>query len=189
MNSFDHSSSAATYKDGAVHLDEPVDWPDGTQLEVIPVLHTDLGELSGPVIIAGFGLAGRCVADLLDQVGVTYTVIERNAVTIETQRALGRTMVEGDTTDRETLLRAGLHTAAVLALTVPDEDAVLEATSLARKLNPDVFIIARTNYSSKGMRAAQLGANEVIKAELAVALQFYDRLRQRLQRRPDAQPV
>lgn len=189
MNPFDHSSSEATYRDGAVHLDEPVDWPDGTRLEVLPVVRGDFGQLSGPVIIAGFGLAGRCVADLLDQVGISYTVIERNGATVETQRALGRTMVEGDTTDRETLLRAGLHTAAILALTVPDEDAVLEATSLARQLNPDVFIIARTNYSSKGMRAAQLGADEVIKAELAVALQFYDRLRHRLQSRPDAQPA
>ncbi len=105
MNPLDHSSLAATYKDGAVHLDEPVDWPDGTRLEVIPVVRSGFGELSGPVIIAGFGLAGRCVADLLDQARITYTVIERNGVTIETQRALGRTMVEGDTTDRETLLR------------------------------------------------------------------------------------
>jgi hypothetical protein len=30
------------------------------------------------------------------------------------------------------------------------------------------------------MQAAQLGANEVIKAEQAVALQFYERLRERI---------
>ncbi|MCH8150674.1 MAG: NAD-binding protein [Planctomycetes bacterium] len=189
MNPFDHFSANATYRDGAVHLDDSVDWPDGARLEVIPVLCGDSGDLSGPVIIAGFGLAGRCVADLLDQVGISYTVIERNAVTVETQAALGRSIIEGDTTDRETLLRAGLQSAAGLALTIPDEDAVLKATFLARQLNPDVFIIARTNYSSKGMRAAQLGADEVIKAELAVALQFYDRLRHRLLRRTDAQPA
>ena len=189
MTPLNQSSLGGTYTNGAVHLDESVDWPDGMRLEVIPVLQDRFGELSGPVIIAGFGLAGRCVADLLDQAGIAYTVIEENSVTIETQRALGRTMVEGDTTDRRTLMNAGIQDAALLALTVPDEDAVLEATSLARKLNPDLFIIARTNYSSKGMRAAQLGANEVIKAELAVALQFYDRLRVHLQNQQNVQPV
>jgi hypothetical protein len=39
-----------------------------------------------------------------------------------------------------------------------DEEAVLEATSLARRLRPEIYIIARTNYSSKGMQASQLGA-------------------------------
>jgi len=133
-----------------------------------------------PVIIAGFGLAGRYVADLLQGVGIRFTVIERNAVTVATQRALGREIIFGDVTSAETLERAGLHEAGLLALTVPDEDAVLKGIALARRLRPDIYIIARTNYSSKGMRASQLGADDVVKAEQAVALQFYERLSQHL---------
>ena len=87
-----------------------------------------------------------------------------------------------DATGAETLVRAGLNRAAILALTIPDEDAVLDAIALARRLRPEIYIIARTNYSSKGMRASQLGADEVIKAEQAVALQFYDKLSRRIQR-------
>ena len=41
---------------------------------------------------------------------------------------------------------------------------------------PKMYIIARTNFSSQGMKASQLGADDVIKAEQAVALQFYDRI-------------
>ena len=111
---------------------------------------------------------------------VVMLVVEQNPVTVETQRALGREIVEGDARDAETLIAAGLNDAAVLALTIPDEDAVLKATSLARRLRPDIYIIARTNYSSKGMQASQLGADEVIKAEQAVALLFYDKLRRRI---------
>ena len=35
------------------------------------------------------------------------------------------------------------------------------------------------------MKASQVGANDVIKAEQAVALQFYDKLSRRLRRKPE----
>jgi CPA2 family monovalent cation:H+ antiporter-2 len=177
----DDHSRGATYRNRQVHLDEPADWREGTRLAVTPIeLEETAAPIDGNVIIVGFGLSGRCVADLLDQARLPYTVIEQNPVTVETQRALGREIVEGDATNVETLIAAGLNDAAVLALTIPDEDAVLKATSLARRLRPDIHIIARTNYSSKGMQASQLGADEVIKAEQAVALLFYDKLRRRI---------
>ena len=172
----------ATYRKGRVSLDAVAAWPEGTRLVVTPAPPAPPAELTGHVIIVGFGLAGRFVADLLDNAKVTYTIIERNPVTVETQRALGRDIIEGNATGAETLVRAGLNRAAILALTIPDEDAVLDAIALARRLRPEIYIIARTNYSSKGMRASQLGADEVIKAEQAVALQFYDKLSRRIQR-------
>jgi CPA2 family monovalent cation:H+ antiporter-2 len=151
------------------------------RLVVTPVYPPpDGAKINGHVIIVGFGLAGRYVADLLDSAGMTYTIIERNPETVETQRALGRWVVAGNASDAQTLNEAGLDRASILALTIPDEDAVLEATTLARRLRPEIYIIARTNYSSKGMEASHLGANDVIMGEQAVALQFYDRLSRRL---------
>ena len=52
------------------------------------------------VIIVGFGLAGRCVADLLTHAKIRFTIVERNPVTVATQRALGR--------DTDSALRAGV---------------------------------------------------------------------------------
>ncbi|MGB2986535.1 MAG: NAD(P)-binding protein [Phycisphaerae bacterium] len=181
LNPSSGQSYGAVYRDRQVRLDEPVDWPDGTRLGVIPALPPETGQnLGGHVIIVGFGLAGRCVADLLDHAKLSYTIIEKNPVTVETQRALGRDIFKGSGTDAETLVRAGLNTASILALTIPDEEAVLNATVLARRLRPEIYIIARTNYSSKGMKASQLGADDVIKAEQAVAFQFYDKLSRRI---------
>lgn len=177
----EQETQSAVYVDGRVRLDGPVDWPEGTRLKVCPVPATiPVSDVDGIVIIAGFGLAGRCVADLLDGSGLSYAVIERNSATVSTQRSLGRRVVEGDVTDAATLLAAGLHEASILALTIPDEEAVLKATSLARKLRPSIYIIARTTYSSKGMQASRLGADVVIKAEQAVALQFYEKLSERI---------
>ena len=132
-------SQGATYRDQQVHLDGPADWPDGTRLIITPILQPETQKHAvGNVIIVGFGLAGRCVADLLDGAKVPYTIIEKNPVTVETQRALGRRIIKGDATDTHTLIEAGLNTATIVALTIPDEAAVLEATSLARRLRPEV---------------------------------------------------
>ena len=184
MKSISDQVGNATYRGHQIQLDGPADWADGTRLVVTPVLPAEDAEhIDGQVVVVGFGLVGRSVADLLDQAGLAYTIVERNPVTVGTQRALGRRIVEGDTVNAKTLLAAGLRDAAILALTIPDEEAVLQATSLARRLQPDVYIIARTNYSSKGMRASQLGADDVVKAEQAVALQFYDRLSRHIRKK------
>ena len=185
MNLTTDQTCTAIYRDQKVDLDCLPDWPSGTKLMVTPVSPFEtVSDMDGHVIIVGFGLAGRCVADLLDQAGISYTILEKNPVTVGTQRALGRNIIEGNATDSGTLIEAGLNTADILALTIPDEDAVLNAISLARRLRPEVYILARTNYSSKGMKASQLGADEVIKAEQAVALQFYERLNRRIRRMP-----
>lgn len=157
------------------------------KLLVRPVpAHASQGLPEDHVVIVGFGLAGRYVADLLDRASVSYTIIETNAETVETQRALGRCAVLGDGADAKTLIQAGLDRSAVLALTMPDQEAVLQAVRLARRLCPDLYIVARTEFSSQGLRACELGADEVVNAEQAVALQFYERLSRRLGRRSQA---
>ncbi len=172
-----YESIAATYRHGRVELDDETSWPEGTRLVVSREAPTEFDpSIEGHVIIVGFGLAGRCVADLLDRTKLTYSIIERNPVTVETQHALGRRIFLGGAASAGTLVEAGLNSADILALTIPDEAAVLKSIELARRLRPDIYIVARTNYSSQGMRATQLGANVVIKAEQAVAFQFYDRL-------------
>lgn len=177
MYSTSDQSVGGIYENGRVRLDLPVDWPEGTPLHVTPMAPVGKSlELDGHVIVVGFGLAGRCVADLLDQTRLSFTIIEKNPVTVITQRALGRNVLLGDVIDAETLVKAGVNNASILALTIPDEAAVLKAVALARRLRPKIYIIARTNYSSQGMKASQLGADDVIKAEQAVALQFYEKL-------------
>jgi len=171
-----------TFRDGCVYLDAPVNWPAGTRVlvRVAPPATSANAQPFGPVIIAGFGLPGRWVADIFDRHGIEYRVVDNNPETVRVQRSLGRTVIQGDISEEETLVRAGVAQASILALTVPNEQAVLKATELARKLNPGIYIVARTTHSSAGMEASRLGADEVVKAEQAVARQFYEMLLRRL---------
>lgn len=122
-------------------------------------------------VVAGFGLAGRLIVDLLRSRQMSYTVIERNPLTI---RRCGTTtqIIEGDVTDEAVLYRAGIERATLFALTMPAEEAVIEAVQIVRRINKTCYILARTSYTSGGLHAIKLGANDAVVAEQTVALEF-----------------
>lgn len=123
----------------------------------------------GHVIIGGFGPVGRIMSEKLGEAGVHYTIIELNPETVRTQTKLGKEIIYGDTSSVEALESAGIRRADALILTVPDEEAVLRACEAARRIRPDIFIAARTNFLSKGMLASRMGADHVTIEELATA--------------------
>lgn len=126
----------------------------------------------GHAIIVGFGLSGRATANALISRGVPLYVIERNAETVRRCSVAGLRIVEGDATDEQVLRKAGIETAAFFAATMPNEHAVLEMVSLARRLNPNVKIVARCEYVSTGMKLTRRGADEVVIAEQVIAAEF-----------------
>ena len=133
---------------------------------------TDNEPSAAHAIIAGFGVPGRVVAELLESRGIPYTVIETNPATVNRASKPGRELVCGNACDAAVLRRAGIEAATLLVIAIPNESAALDATRQARKLNPTIHIIARTHYTSVGMEARQLGANEVVVEEQAVAHEF-----------------
>jgi ribosomal subunit interface protein len=121
------------------------------------------------VIIAGFGPVGRALADELTRHGVPITVVDTNAETIRRQDGLGIPVLCGDITDPAVLRRAGIETAAALAVTIPDGAEAVRACAAARALSPDVHISARTTVLSQGLEAMRAGANSITVEEIATA--------------------
>ena len=126
----------------------------------------------GHAIIVGFGLSGRAAANALIAHGIPIYVIERNNETVRRCAVAGLRIVEGDATDEQVLRLAGVETAAFFAATMPNEHAVLEMVGLARRLNPNLRIIARCEYVSTGMKLTRRGADEVVIAEQVIAAEF-----------------
>lgn len=120
-------------------------------------------------IVAGFGVVGRMVALELERQGLTVTVIDLNRKTIAKQQDLARSVIHGDVQDPDTLTRAGIDEADVLVLAVPNEKDAVDACRVARRLNPRVYIAARTNFVSQGMLCTQAGADCVIVEEIVTA--------------------
>jgi voltage-gated potassium channel Kch len=96
-------------------------------------------------------------------------VIELNPDTVIEQLRQRRSMVFGDVANLRVLESAGIGHADALILTVPDEEAVLRACSVARRRSPTMFIAARTGLLSKSRAATDIGADHVTVDEVAAA--------------------
>ena len=134
---------------------------------------TDGAKPPGHVIIGGFGIPGRFVAELLDYHSRPYKVIELNNATAARCATTGLEMIVGDMRDEAVLRQAGIETASMVAITVPNEEAVTAIVQTVRRLRPDVPILARYTYTSSGLKAQKAGATHVIVAEQLVAREFF----------------
>ncbi|PHQ82111.1 MAG: hypothetical protein COB69_02715 [Phycisphaera sp.] len=121
------------------------------------------------VIVAGYGLVGRAIATKLGSANFNLTIVEMNPETVRRQKSIGRRVVFGDITNEEVLESAGVAHADAVLLTMPDDDAVLRATQIIRRMNPSAFIAARTNFMSGAFLAKEVGADHVTVEEVATA--------------------
>jgi CPA2 family monovalent cation:H+ antiporter-2 len=131
--------------------------------------HDRVNPIHNRAIVAGYGVVGRMVALELERGKLEVTIIEMNLDTIERQLDLDKKIVYGDVLDPGTLQRAGIEQADVLVLAVPNEEDAVKACGVARELNPNIYIAARTNFVSKGMLCTQAGADCVIVEEIVTA--------------------
>lgn len=141
------------------------------------------------VIIAGYGPIGRNVAERLKVLQVPHTVIDMNPRTVRRQADLGRDVIYGDVTNPDVLEQAGVRTSAAVVLTIPDEEAVMRACTVIRRLNPAIFIAGRTNYLNKAMALYQCGADHVVIEEVATALAMEREVLAKLRERGIARPA
>ncbi len=121
------------------------------------------------IVIAGFGVVGRAVADQVGEYCGSVTVIELNPGTVTRQRALGRDIIYGDASNPEVLHAAGIDRAEVLVLTIADDNAAMRAVETAHRLRSDLNIIVRAGYMGKGLAAKSRGASEIIVEEVVTA--------------------
>ena len=135
----------------------------------------EIAALSGHAVVAGYGIPGRAVGELLARRNTPFCVIELNPQTVR-RLALtphkGVYLIVGDVSREDTLRRAGIERASLFAVTVPVDAAVLEAVRTARRLNPNLRILARCRYVSTALEAARRGADEVVSEEQLVATEF-----------------
>lgn len=135
------------------------------------------------VIIAGFGVVGRNLAEHFAAHGIDFIIVETNAQTVSRQIALGREAIFGDVSNRDVLESAGIHTADAVMLTIPDDDATLRACRAIRELRPDIFVAARTAYLSRAIAATELGVDHVTIEEVVTAQDMAVKVIQQLGKR------
>jgi len=96
------------------------------------------------IIIVGFGINGRNVARAARQSGIQYLVLEMNPDTVRDERARSESIIFGDAAEPSVLEHAGLHQARVMVIAISDPAATRKITETAKRLNPNLHVIARS---------------------------------------------
>jgi monovalent cation:H+ antiporter-2, CPA2 family len=135
--------------------------------------HSSITSMSARhVIVIGFGLSGRAVANAAEDANVSVSVIEMNMDTVTRCTRAGLNIIHGDARDPDILRHAGIDVATHIAVTVPNDEMALAVVERARVMAPNARIVARCTFVSGGMEATQRGADEVVIAEQVVAKEF-----------------
>jgi CPA2 family monovalent cation:H+ antiporter-2 len=140
--------------------------------EMQPEMQERTANLSGHVLIAGYGLSGRNVGQVLRRFDISHIYVELNAENVRRGRREGEFIVYGDIASAEVLHELGVGRASALVLAINDPAALARTISIARQSNPGLYILARTRYVAELEHLCRLGADEVIPDEFEASLQL-----------------
>ncbi|VTS07376.1 cation:proton antiporter [Tuwongella immobilis] len=121
-------------------------------------------------VVIGYGPVGRTVTRLLQENGIQPTIVEMNVDTVRQLQQDGIAAIYGDANQAATLEQAGVRYAGSLIISASGVGHAQEIVRIARELNPDVRVLARSAYLRELNVLHQAGADQVFAGESEVAL-------------------
>jgi voltage-gated potassium channel len=125
-------------------------------------LESRINKLKDHYIICGFGRIGHLICREFHSRPMPFVVVEKDPHLIERINREGYMYVDGDATDDETLLAAGIDLAKGLVTAVTSDTDNVYITLTARGLNPKLFILARAGEEGSEKKLMRAGASKVI---------------------------
>ncbi len=122
-----------------------------------------IDDLSGHVVLCGWGRVGRSIHRHLAGAGCDVVVVEADPDRAE---GIDGLRVCGDATDDATMTEAGIERAATLVTAVDADAANLFVTLSARDRRPDLFIVSRVRDEANEPKLRQAGADRVVNPQL-----------------------
>jgi CPA2 family monovalent cation:H+ antiporter-2 len=131
-----------------------------------PAPSPDQGALQGHVILSGFGPIGSAVGEALETFKIPFLVVETDPDTIQELRRRRIPALFGHAQQERILEAAGIDRAAVLIVTLMEDEAVHDIVRAARERNPDLPILVRAGSHEEQERLRTAGATAVVQPRL-----------------------
>lgn len=126
---------------------------------------TDIKKMKNHVIVCGFGRNGKQAVNELKLYKHKVVVIERDHEIMISNINNENNFLEGDATDENTLIEAGIYSAKALITTLPSDADNLFVVLTARSLNKNINIISRAFDESSDKKLKIAGANNIVMPE------------------------
>ena len=147
-------------------------WLDhsGARMEELPLVVP--ADWQGHAVLVGHGRVGSVIAELLQQRGIRYAVIESNEKLVEQLVSKGVPAMSGDAADPVVCEAVGLKRAGLLLFAIPDSFQLRHALEYVRSVNPQLDIVARAHSESQITELAAAGVGHVVMGEYELARQM-----------------
>ncbi|MCF6289977.1 MAG: potassium channel protein [Desulfobacterales bacterium] len=122
-----------------------------------------VSRLKDHYIVCGFGRIGKVICSVLKENNRPFAVIEHDPEQIQQIEELGYLSLQGEASNDEMLLAAGIKKAKGLIAVVSSDADNVYITLSAKGLNPNLFILARSSgEEGSEVKLLRAGANKVI---------------------------
>lgn len=121
-----------------------------------------IAKLTGHYIICGFGRIGSIICREFHERPIPFVVIEQNGDFCEKIATEGYLYIQGNATEDEVLLAAGIERARGLITVVTSDTENVYITLTARGLSPNLFILSRAGDEGSEKKLTRAGASKVI---------------------------
>jgi len=147
----------------------------GRQLQTTRISHA-CSDLSGHVILCGFGRIGQNLASFLKEENIPYVGFDTNPSVIKETWEAGESVYYGDATHRDMLSAAGINRAKAIVVTFDNAQTATRIIESVRQRNNDIPIIVRTRHDKHLESLMQAGASEVVPDALEASMMLASRL-------------
>jgi CPA2 family monovalent cation:H+ antiporter-2 len=138
--------------------------------------HESHPELRDHIIIVGYGLNGRNLANLLRELEQPFVVVEMNGALVREAQKQGIPVIYGDAAYPEIMHAAGVERARAVVIAVSDPISTRYTVRTVRELNPTVYVVARTRYVAEIEPLYAAGATDVIPEEFETFIEIAGRI-------------
>ncbi len=136
------------------------------------LLATPPENLEARALIVGYGRVGSLVAAMLDEHGITWVAVDRDAGNVVDGRNAGKPVYFGDATNPLFLRSCGVETTAAVIVTMHDTAGVDAVVESVRGFRPDVPLVARARDASHARRLYRKGVSDAVPETIEASLQL-----------------
>lgn len=139
-------------------------------------LEQERSEITGHVVIAGFGQVGMAVARFLAGEHVPLLILDLSTRRVTASRARGLPVFYGNAARIDVLRAAHLDRAHALVIAMPESATAEQVTVVARQSFPDLRIFTRVHDEEWVRNVQKAGADAVVLDGLTTALDLAERV-------------
>ncbi len=132
--------------------------------------------LNDHLVIIGYGINGKNVANAAKKANISYIIIELNADTVKEEKRKGEPIVFGDAIHGHILSHVNIHQARVAVIAISDPVATKQVIVNIRQISTKIHVIVRTRFVMEMDDNYRLGADEVIPEEFETSIEIFTRV-------------